>query len=119
MTMPRLLTLLIMFALAVTNSAAVASVMCQHEDLRAHVLARESHDAAVSQAALTEETADKGTAKKRSFADAAGASLSGFALPPEAISVPLRLREPQDRNATDAASLANRSLRPMLEPPLA
>lgn len=118
--MPRLLTLLLLiFALAVTNSAAVASVMCQHEDLDAHVLARESRDASVSQTALTEETADKGMSKKGSLADAAGASLSGYALPPEAIAIPIRLREPEDRRADDAASLASRALRPMLEPPLA
>jgi hypothetical protein len=108
-----------MFSLAVTNNAAVASVLCEHEDMRAHVLARESDDSSISQRALTEETAEKGTAKKGSLADTAGASLSGYALPPDAISISVPLRESQDRRVADAASLASRSLRPMLEPPLA
>ena len=118
-TVTRLLTLLIMFALAVTNCAGVAGAMCQHEDARAHAEALRSSDRIVSQSAQTEDAASEAASKKRSATDSSGTSLAGYALPPEVFSIAPRLPEPQARHAADSAALRNRALQPMLEPPLA
>ena len=119
MTMPRLLSFLIMLAFALTNGAALAAAMCQHRDAGAHIAASYSLDAEVSAAALGEETAASAASKKGSVGDTGSGSPAGYMVPPESPLVPARMAEPGSRPATQAAGLADRSLRPLLEPPLA
>ncbi|QAY75320.1 hypothetical protein ETR14_01320 [Sphingosinicella sp. BN140058] len=116
--MSRLLTLLTLLALIFANSAAVASVLCQHGDAQAHAAALQSDDAAAASEARSEDRAERTISDLASLADAAAASLAGYALPPEPISVPLRLRALEHDQPGDAAPLSGRSISPMLEPPL-
>lgn len=116
--MSRFLTFLILLALTFSNSAAVASVLCQHGDAQAHAAALQSHDAASAAEARSEDTAERSISDLASLADAAAASLAGYALPPEPISVPLHLRTLQHGHAGEVAPLSGRAISPMLEPPL-
>lgn len=118
MTMVRLLTLLIMFALAVTNGAAVTAAMCQHPDALAHAAARQSSDDKIAAQARSEDTAGAAASKKGSLSDAA-ASVSGYILPPGSLSWPARALGSMDRPSLAATRLAGRSVLPLLEPPLA
>jgi len=117
--MHRLLLLLLLFALAVSNSAAIAGVMCGHVDAEAHSAARESADAGTAQAALSEETKSKAVGKTGALSDSAAAALAGYALPPEGPALAVRIPAPAARLSWAALVLAGRSLRPILEPPLA
>ena len=116
--MSRLLALLLLFSLAVTNSAAIASVVCSHADAQAHAAARGSEDVAIAQAALSEETSAKSISKKGSLADAAAVSLAAYALPPETFQ--LSAHRPQMLRGVPAESaiLHGRTLAPLAEPPL-
>lgn len=116
--MVRLLTLLMIFALAVTNGAAVTAAMCQHGNSLAHAAALESGKRTVSQEAVGEEAAAKAISKKASFTDAA-ASVTGYILPANPLAFPMRVLDRPTKPVVDAAGLASRSLRPLLEPPLA
>jgi len=118
MTVTRLLTLLIMFALSFTNGAALAAAMCTHQDARAHMAARASGDAKVAAAALTEESAAKAS-KAAALTDAAAAAFAAYMLPPEPLALPPRVIDPTRRPVTDSPGLASRSVPPPLEPPLA
>lgn len=116
--MTRLISLFIMLALAVTNSSAVAAAMCQHVDAKAHAYALQSPDRDVAAVALEEEAA-AAASKKGTLADAAAVQLAGFLLPSgPSISEP-RSIESTSRAPTPPARLANRSISPLLEPPLA
>jgi hypothetical protein len=115
-TVPRLLVLLLMFALTLGNGVAVAAAICQHPDARAHAAALHSPDAAVAAVALNEDTA-AGSEQEGTLADGSAASLLGFVLPPEP---GLVLRTPEAASPPMAATmrLASRSSPPLLEPPL-
>ncbi len=119
MTMRWLLTLLMIFALSITNGVAVASAICEHEDARAHALARASADAGVAAVAIGEEKAAEAASSKASLADASGNLLAGYMLPPEPVLQPSPRLDPASRPMSHPAELDGRSLRPMLEPPLA
>lgn len=119
MTMARLVSLLIMFALAVTNGPAIAMAMCQHEDARAHAAARHNPDAGVSAAARTEEAAAREAAKRGSLGDAATTLLAGYILPSDSPPLLPRSVEPTGGHSTHAPGLPSRSVPPLLEPPLA
>jgi hypothetical protein len=107
-----------MFALAITNGAAVAAAMCEHQNMVAHAVALQSPDEHVSGDAMSEEAAATAASKKGSFGDVAG-SVAGYILPGDTVQLhPLMLRSMR-RPMTDAAGLGSRSLRPLLEPPLA
>lgn len=116
--MARLISLLIMLALALTNSSAVAAAMCQHVDAKAHAFALQSPNRDVAGAAINEEAAAAAN-KKGTLADAAAVQLAGFLLPSSpSIGAP-RSIEPMSRAATHPARLASRTVSPLLEPPLA
>ncbi|MFN7000527.1 MAG: hypothetical protein ACK4ST_10935, partial [Elioraea tepidiphila] len=114
--MPRLLSLLLILALAVTNGPAVAAAMCRHDDGRAHAAARHSADAAVAAAARGEEEAAQAALEKAPLGDAASGLLAGYVLPPDARVPAPRLVRREARETARAAPLHGRSPPPLLEP---
>jgi len=118
-TMARLASLLIMFALVITSGPAIASAMCRHADAVSHASALQSTDRGVSAAAADEETAAAATGRKGTLADLASVQLAGFVTPAQpALYVPLA-RASLSLRAVDDDSPPGRSPRPLLEPPLA
>jgi hypothetical protein len=119
-TVRRVLALLIMFAMTVSNGAGLAAAMCQHEDVGAHAMALQSADKAVAAAAAGEEAAAAHSSETQgTLADSAPASLAGFILPSDGLTLPPRIEDPTQRYAGKFARLSGRSLRPLLKPPLA
>ena len=117
--MARLLTLVMMITLLVANGSAAAGAVCRHQDARAHAIARVSHDAKISAAALTEEAAADVGSKKGAIGGTAALSLPAYILP-RATSAPVpRAGEPMQRAEGESPPLASRSIRPLLEPPAA
>ena len=115
--MHRLLTLLLMLALALANGPAMAAAMCAHADVDAHVSAREGGDGMAARAALAEEVAGKSVSRHKATPDSAAAALAGCILPstPEP---PFRLFCATAPPAQmDVAILAGRSEPPLLKPP--
>jgi hypothetical protein len=117
--MARLVALLIMFAFVFTNGPAVAMAMCQHNDARAHTAALASTVVAVSMAAQSEERAADAASKQGALSDAAAPLLAGYLLPPELLPPLLLLVEPVDHDPMRVLGLPDRSVSPLLEPPLA
>lgn len=117
--MARLLSLLMILALVLTNGASVAAAVCQHADAQAHASALLSVDAETAADAQAEDRAARNALQKGTLVDAAAVQLAGFMLPPE-VAVPAPVRtEPIKRHAADERVLANRAVSPLLEPPLA
>ena len=117
--MTRLLTLLLMFTLVVANGSAVAGAMCQHRDARAHAMARQSQDAKVAAVALTEEAAAAMASKKGALGSNASLSLPAYIVPGAALAPAPRAVEPMPRPQVESTPLPSRSIRPLLEPPVA
>jgi hypothetical protein len=117
--MRSLLTFLVLITLVVANGSSVAAAVCRHQDALAHAAALQSGDEKVAAAAHTEETARSETSKKAAPADARVLMLAAYTLPPAVAAFPERLMEPSRPWVEDAALLAGRSIRPLLEPPSA
>ena len=117
--MTRLVTFLMMISLVVANGSAAAGAMCQHRDARAHAMARQSQDAKVAAVALTEEAAAAVDSKKGALESNASLSLPAFVLPGATLTPAPRAIEPMGRPQVDAKPLSSRSIRPLLEPPVA
>ena len=115
----RLLTLLILFALAVTNGPAVAMAMCQHGDARAHAAARQSTEAGTAAAAMSEEAAAQAAPEQASLGDAARTLLAGYMLPGDPLPLPNRLVEAGATHIPLLYESDGRTVPPLLEPPLA
>ena len=118
MTVTRLITLLILFALVVTNGPAVAMAKCQHEDARAHAAALQSTEARERTVAVGEEAA-KAASEKASLGDAATTLLGGYILPGDALQFPSRVIEATTRHVDKTSPPGTRNVPPLLEPPLA
>ncbi len=118
-TVARLLSLLMMLALALTNSSTVAAVLCQHADARAHAYALQSTDADTVAAALDEEAAVAAAGKKATLADAGTVHLAGFPMPVGPALTPPQRLDRADTPPDDPQRLATRSISPLLQPPLA
>ncbi len=117
--MARLLTLLMMFALVLTNSAAQAAAVCQHRDAATHAAARDSGDAGVAVGAMIEEAAAAEAEQAGILADAASAQLSGFVLPSDvSLSAPIMGARLQ-ACVCDVDGRPGLAVDPLLEPPLA
>ena len=116
--MTRLLTLLMIFALAITNGAAVTAAMCQHENAFAHAAALQSADESVSRDAVSEEAA-AAAASKKGFSSDGAASVASYIVPNASLHFPPPVLDSTSRRMTDAAGLGSRSVPPLLEPPLA
>jgi hypothetical protein len=117
--MARLVTLLMMIALVVANGSAAAGAMCRHRDARAHAIALQSQDAKIAAVALTEEAAAAVASKKGALGSNAALSLPAYILPGAALTAVLRAVEPMPRPQVESTPLPSRSIRPLLEPPVA
>ena len=117
--MTRLVTLLMMIALVVANGSAAATAMCHHRDARAHAIARQSQDAKVAAVALTEETAAAAASKKGALGSNVSLSLPAYIVPEAALAPAPDAARPMPRPQGEPARLSGRSIRPLLEPPVA
>jgi len=117
--MARLVTLLMIITLVVANGSAVAGAVCRHRDAREHAIARQSQDAKVMAVALTEEAAAAVAAKKGAFGSAASLALPAYILPAASLSSVPPAVQPVRGAEPEPAPLSSRSIRPLLEPPVA
>ncbi len=115
----RLLTLILMTALAFVSSTSVAAALCSHQDAQEHVLALASGDWQVAAAAELEDAAGVLTAKKGSPVDASSFALSAFILPPSSVALDdVAVKQPPTFGR-DAAMVRGLAPQPLLEPPAA
>lgn len=117
--MIRLVTFLMMITLVVANASAAVGAMCHHRDARAHAIARQSQDAKVAAVALTEEAAAAVASKKGAIGSSASLSLPAYILPEAALAPVSPAAEPMKRPQAESTSPSSRSIRPLLEPPVA
>jgi hypothetical protein len=117
--MIRLMTLLMMITLVVANGSAAAGAICRHRDARAHAIARQDQNAKVAAAALMEEAAAAVVSKKGALESNASVSLPAYILPGAALAPAPRAVEPMRRPQEETTPLSSRSIRPLLEPPVA
>lgn len=116
-SMSRLTTLLILFALIFTNGPALASAMCRHGDATSHEAALQNTDIHISIVAQGEDASAEALSKRGTPGNAATSLLSGYILPHPVSLVP-RLAAPSIDHVGAMAGLYGRSVRPLLEPPL-
>jgi hypothetical protein len=114
-----LFTLFMLTALVWTQGTSLATSICRHGSLQAHVAALQSHDTRKAAVAYAEETADAAAAKKGSVSDAGSGPLLAALLSPSTQPATLFPRENMPPRATDRPPLVGLSLRPPLPPPLA
>lgn len=112
----RLLTLMLMTALAFVSSTSVAAALCSHQDAQEHVRALASGDQQVAAAA---ELEDAVAAKKGTLADAGAFGLAAFILPASALALEPLSRKPAPALEQNSAKVAGLTRRPLLEPPAA
>ena len=117
--MARLLTLLMMITLVVANGSAAAGALCLHRDARAHAIARQSQDAKIAAAALTEEAAAAVASKNGALGSNAALSLPAYVLPEAGLTPAPPAVEPIRARQVEPVPLSSRSIRPLLEPPVA
>jgi hypothetical protein len=113
------LTLLLMFTLVIANGPAVAGAICRHGSLAEHIAARTSHDARISGAALSEETADSVASKKGATANAGAIAWVADLSPGPQLTIPFGFGHEVDPEMTPVRLLVGRSLTPLLQPPSA
>ena len=117
--MARLLTLLMIITLVVANGSAAAGAVCRHLDARAHAIARQSEDANVAAAAMTEEAAADLASKKGALGATVSLAMPACILPDATLAAaPLKV-EPMRPMQVESSPLTSRSIRPLLEPPAA
>jgi hypothetical protein len=114
-----LLKWLIVLAVVAAQGPAFAAAICRHQDMMAHMLARQSVDAGIAAEALSEEQAADAVAKKGQLADAVRASLVDMLAPSPAQFAPVLPTERLRHLPADAPELAGRALSPPLQPPTA
>jgi hypothetical protein len=117
--MARFVTLLMIVALVVANGSAAAGAVCRHRDAREHAIARQSQDAKVATVALSEEAAAAAASKKGALGSNASLSLPAYVLPATALSPVPHAVAPMRGPQAESAPLSSRSIRPLLEPPVA
>jgi hypothetical protein len=114
-----LFVLFVLFALVVGQGTALATSVCRHASVAAHVAARQSADSGKAAFAFAEETADAAASKKGSTSNTSAGPALAALLPPSAPAVATFPREPVLLRAADRPPLVGLSLRPPLPPPLA
>ncbi len=115
----RLLTLLLMAAMAFVSSTSVAAALCGHQDAQQHQAALDSEDVRIAASAELEEAAGALGDKKGTLADAGTFALPLFILPAPSLSPPHAAEKAVPRSEWDTATVRSRALRPLLEPPAA
>jgi hypothetical protein len=113
-----LFTLFVLVALVLGQGTALATSVCRHASVAAHVAARQSADSGKAAAAYAEETADAAAKKGSTSNTSAGPALAAL-LPPSPPAVATFPRETLLLRAADRPPLVGLSLRPPLPPPLA
>lgn len=116
--MRRLLALLLMLSLAVTNGAAVAAAACEHVDAGAHAAALLDSDLGIAAGAHHEEAAAAAADRKAALADAAAGQLAGFLRPADPV-LPVPFAAAMPLRPGDGLRLSHRDTEPLLNPPLA
>lgn len=117
--MARFLTLLMIVTLMVANGSAVAGAICRHQDAREHAIARWSQDAQVRTGALMEDAAAAAASKKGALGSVASLALPAYVLPPATLPAVPPAAKPMHQPDAESAPLPSRSIRPLLEPPVA
>jgi len=117
--MGRFLTLMMIVILLLTHGSSVAAAICRHQSAGEHIAARQSHDAKISVAALSEETAGSVASKKGAPADGGSVSWPADMLPAPKFGAPFRLTEAVELQPAGAKVLIGTSVLPLLEPPTA
>lgn len=117
--MRRLLILLFMLAVGLTNAAAAPLALCQHSSAASHVAALESTDASTAAAAHSEEAAAAAAEKQGSLADVAASALSGVLLPGGMILPSISEATALPWRPAESGQLTGRTVAPLLDPPLA
>ncbi|MBV8685856.1 MAG: hypothetical protein JOZ90_00110 [Alphaproteobacteria bacterium] len=115
--MARLLTFLLILALATTQGVSLANAVCRHQNLREHVLARQSPDRKVAALSLREDAAAADASKKASGSRAASTHWPAELLPAR-VELPApasgeRLRPP----VANEAAWPSAAIPPPLKPP--
>lgn len=108
-----------MLTLVLTNSAALAAAVCQHESAGAHASALESTQADIAAEAIAEEAAAAAAGKEGALADAGGLQLGGYVVPSDPFLPTPASPAIVHGRALDAAKRPSLAVSPLLEPPLA
>lgn len=117
--MARFMTLLMIITLVVANGSAAAGAICRHRDAREHAVARQSENANVAKVALTEEAAAAAVSKKGALGSSVSVSLPAYILPGAPLPPAPLAVVPAAGLQAQSAPLSGRSIRPLLEPPVA
>jgi Na+-transporting NADH:ubiquinone oxidoreductase subunit NqrC len=119
MMVQRLLTLMMMIAIAFVSSTSVAAALCGHRDAQQHQAALHDGDAQVAAAAQLEEAAGAVAAKQGTLVDAGAFALPAFILPSTFPGIERMSARQAPALGQDAAKVASLAPRPLLEPPAA
>jgi len=117
--MTRLLSLLMILALVITQGTSMAQAVCRHASAQEHAQARESGDARIAAVSIQEDAAAAAAAKKASQAPDSSGHWPAELLPPLAAAAPVRVAEPLRLRPGAFAPLASASIPPLLQPPSA
>jgi hypothetical protein len=113
-----LFTLFVLVALVLGQGTALATSVCRHASVQAHVAARQSADSGKAAVAYAEETADAAASKKGSTSNTSAGPALAALLPPSPSAATTFARETMLLRATDRPPLVGLSLRPPVPPPL-
>jgi hypothetical protein len=119
MRVRRLLTLMLMTALAFVSSTSVAAALCGHQDAQQHQAALDGGDEQAAAEAQLEEAAGALAAKKTTLADAGSFALAAFILPCSSLALGHLPAKQALTLGRDAAKVTGLAPRPLLEPPAA
>ena len=117
--MAPLMKLLMIVTLVLANGSAAAGAICHHRDARDHANARVSQNAKVAAVALTEEAAAAAASKNGALGSNASLSLPAYILPGASHAPAPDAAEPIRKWQMESTPLPSRSIRPLLEPPVA
>jgi predicted lipid-binding transport protein (Tim44 family) len=115
----RLVMMLMMIALAVTNATAMAAAVCRHQSAEAHVAALNSSDESIAAPARLEQAADDHMAKRGALADGGASSLPAFILPAEPVAPALPHPKATPLWPRNPAMRPGVAVQPLLQPPSA
>lgn len=119
MRVRRLLTLMLMTAMAFVSGSSVAAALCQHQDAQQHQAALYGENEAEAAAAQLEEAAGAFKAKQATSIDAGSFALPAFVLPSSSIALDRSTEEQALTLAGDAPRVPSLAIAPLLEPPAA
>jgi hypothetical protein len=117
--MARLLTFLMILAMVFGQGSAMANAVCRHQNLREHVLARQSHDASVAAVSQREDAAADAASKKGSRTGDTSSQWPAQLLPPAMETARAPRAERTRLRPARHAPLPSAVIRPLLEPPSA